>query len=135
MSNILRRPMFRGGPVSSYGTGIASGLAEGGRVGYEEGGDVSKEQIIDQVIKEFPNETIEFQMKIVNQRIGNTDDRSGFEKFVGVPKNFGNMTREEAKDYLYNYDNLGSSVKSLGSEFVGNLNDSIGISVAFSGIK
>jgi hypothetical protein len=34
MSNILRRPMFRGGPVSSYGTGIASGLAEGGRVGY-----------------------------------------------------------------------------------------------------
>ena len=84
MSNILRRPMFRGGPVSSYGTGIASGLAEGGRVGYEEGGDVSKEQIIDQVIKEFPNETIEFQMKIVNQRIGNTDDRSGFEKFVGV---------------------------------------------------
>ena len=26
MSRILRRPMFRGGPVSSYGTGIASGL-------------------------------------------------------------------------------------------------------------
>ena len=26
--------MFRGGPVSSYGTGIASGLADGGRVGY-----------------------------------------------------------------------------------------------------
>ena len=34
MSRILRRPMFRGGPVSSYGTGIASGLANGGRVGY-----------------------------------------------------------------------------------------------------
>jgi len=33
MSRILRRPMFRGGPVSSYGTGIASGLADGGRVG------------------------------------------------------------------------------------------------------
>ena len=30
MSRILRRPMFRGGPVSSYGTGIASGLANGG---------------------------------------------------------------------------------------------------------
>jgi hypothetical protein len=30
MSRILRRPMFRGGPVSSYGTGIASGLADGG---------------------------------------------------------------------------------------------------------
>ena len=30
MSRILRRPMFRGGKVSSYGTGIASGLADGG---------------------------------------------------------------------------------------------------------
>jgi hypothetical protein len=35
MSRILRRPMFRGGKVSSYGTGIASGLADGGRPGYE----------------------------------------------------------------------------------------------------
>ena len=35
MSRILRRPMFRGGRVSSYGTGIASGLADGGRVGYK----------------------------------------------------------------------------------------------------
>ena len=30
MSRILRRPMFRGGKVSSYGNGIASGLANGG---------------------------------------------------------------------------------------------------------
>ena len=30
--------MFRGGPVSSYGTGIASGLADGGRVGLQSGG-------------------------------------------------------------------------------------------------
>ena len=30
MSRILRRPMFRGGRVSSYGTGIAHGLADGG---------------------------------------------------------------------------------------------------------
>ena len=37
MSRILRRPMFRGGKVSSYGTGIASGL---GRQGYEPGGQV-----------------------------------------------------------------------------------------------
>ena len=33
MSRILRRPMFRGGRVSSYGTGIASGLADGGAIG------------------------------------------------------------------------------------------------------
>ena len=40
MSRILRRPMFRGGKVSSYGTGIASGLGynDGGRVGFQEGG-------------------------------------------------------------------------------------------------
>ena len=28
MSRILRRPMFRGGPVDSYGTGIATGLGQ-----------------------------------------------------------------------------------------------------------
>ena len=39
MSKILRRPMFRGGgKVSSYGNGIATGLADGGRVGLEIGG-------------------------------------------------------------------------------------------------
>ena len=39
MSKILRRPMFRGGgKVSSYGNGITSGLADGGRVGLEVGG-------------------------------------------------------------------------------------------------
>ena len=39
MSKILRRPMFRGGgKVSSYGNGIATGLADGGRVNLEFGG-------------------------------------------------------------------------------------------------
>ena len=33
MSRILRRPMFRGGPVDSRGTGITSGLADGGQIG------------------------------------------------------------------------------------------------------
>jgi hypothetical protein len=37
MSKILRRPMFRGGPVDSRGTGITSGLMDGGRVGYKTG--------------------------------------------------------------------------------------------------
>jgi hypothetical protein len=36
MSRILRRPMFRGGPVDSRGTGITSGL------GYEKGGRVAR---------------------------------------------------------------------------------------------
>jgi len=40
MSRILRRPMFRGGgKVSSYGNGIASGLADGGRVNLKVGGN------------------------------------------------------------------------------------------------
>ena len=38
MSRILRRPMFRGGKViDSRGTGITSGLMDGGRVGYNQG--------------------------------------------------------------------------------------------------
>ena len=38
MSRILRRPMFRGGmPIDSRGTGITSGLYDGGRVGYQTG--------------------------------------------------------------------------------------------------
>ena len=38
MSRILRRPMFRGGPISSYGNGITTGLANGGRVNLNVGG-------------------------------------------------------------------------------------------------
>jgi hypothetical protein len=42
MSRILRRPMFRGGKViDSRGTGITSGLMDGGRVGYKPGGKVT----------------------------------------------------------------------------------------------
>jgi len=41
MPKTLRRPMFRGGPVNSEGTGITSGLDQGyetgGRVGFKEG--------------------------------------------------------------------------------------------------
>ena len=40
MSRILRRPMFRGGgKVSSYGNGIATGLASGGRFNLRVGGN------------------------------------------------------------------------------------------------
>ena len=48
MSRILRRPMFRGGKViDSRGTGITSGLMDGGRVGYQSAGFVTGQQIID----------------------------------------------------------------------------------------
>ena len=46
MSRILRRPMFRGGRVNSYGTGIASGLADGGRVGFRTGGSYLSQALV-----------------------------------------------------------------------------------------
>ena len=48
MSRILRRPMFRGGPVDSRGTGITSGLGyeNGGRVGFATGGDFFRKYIL-----------------------------------------------------------------------------------------
>ena len=41
MSRTLRRPMFRGGKIDSRGSGITSGLADGGRVGYNQAGLVA----------------------------------------------------------------------------------------------
>tara|TARA_A100001388_G_scaffold143077_1_gene106124 strand:- start:48 stop:1097 length:1050 start_codon:yes stop_codon:yes gene_type:complete len=45
MSRILRRPMFRGGPVDSYNTGIASGLGQPKRGLVDEPGGYSGELI------------------------------------------------------------------------------------------
>ena len=47
MSRILRRPMFRGGQViDSRGTGITSGLMDGGRVGYKSAGFVTGAELM-----------------------------------------------------------------------------------------
>ena len=47
MSRILRRPMFMGGQViDSRGTGITSGLMDGGRVGYQNAGFVTGGQLM-----------------------------------------------------------------------------------------
>ena len=47
MSRILRRPMFRGGQVvDSRGTGITSGLMDGGRVGYQNAGFVTGAELM-----------------------------------------------------------------------------------------
>ena len=51
MSRIFRRPMFRGGKVSSYGTGIASGL---GRQGYNPGGVVM--DMREEILKQIPQQ-------------------------------------------------------------------------------
>jgi len=154
VSKILRRPMFRGGQVSSYGTGIASGLTDnkpgynqGGQVkGYNQGGQIGggiiagkpmggrygfadpkitfnkrpqREKIINEVMIEFPNETLETQLKIVNKRL-NDINFSGFEQAIGADEQFNpNLDREEAKDSLYRYDSLGNVINTLGTEFVG----------------
>ena len=49
--NTFRRPMFRGGPVDSRGTGITSGLSykKGGRVGYDNGGQVTGGSLMDRI--------------------------------------------------------------------------------------
>ena len=39
--------MFRGGPVDSRGTGITSGLMDGGRVGYQNAGVVTGGDLLD----------------------------------------------------------------------------------------
>jgi len=46
MSKILRRPMFRGGKVSSYGTGIASGLGKPKRGFVDEPGSYAGEEFL-----------------------------------------------------------------------------------------
>ena len=51
MSRILRRPMFRGGKVSSYGTGIASGL---GRQNYVGGGEVM--EMREEILRQIPQQ-------------------------------------------------------------------------------
>ncbi len=67
MSRILRRPMFRGGPVDSRGTGITSGLmdtpkyATGGRVGYRSGdlvlgGDLYNKDDYTKVMTNYANQ-------------------------------------------------------------------------------
>ena len=55
MSKILRRPMFRGGPVDSRGTGITSGLGyeAGGRVGYSKGNFVTGGELMS-LVNSYP---------------------------------------------------------------------------------
>jgi|21_taG_2_1085346.scaffolds.fasta_scaffold02719_2 hypothetical protein len=84
MSRILRRPMFRGGPVSSYGTGIATGLGynDGGRVGYEDAGQVksykefsAKEKKKNEIRKQKPYLTEPEIEELYNKELQELDDK------------------------------------------------------------
>ena len=72
MSRILRRPMFRGGKVvSSYGNGIASGLANGGRVGYKNAGIVTLQDLLSQTNKNMSGADILKYANKNNLNLGN----------------------------------------------------------------
>ena len=52
--NTFRRPMFRGGgKIESRGTGITSGLMDGGRVGYQNAGVVTGGNLLKNVNTRF----------------------------------------------------------------------------------
>ena len=103
MSRILRRPMFRGGPVSSYGTGIATGLGynDGGRVGYVKAGKVKsyedtikderrKQEILSQGFKTEEDFAEEYDKKIQQFDPGML---LGIDEFT--PGSFGEKATEE----------------------------------------
>ena len=103
MSRILRRPMFRGGPVSSYGTGIATGLGyeDGGRVGYAKAGKVKsfdetlkderrKQEILSKGFKTKEDFEKEYENKIEQY---NPTMLLGIDEFT--PGTFGEKATEE----------------------------------------
>jgi len=87
MSKILRRPMFRGGgKVSSYGNGIATGLADGGMPGKRglvdgPGGYAGEFKTGSQVIKEAPGIFNNFKFNKPFFSIPTPEKRMGETKF------------------------------------------------------
>ena len=133
MNRTLKRPMFRKGGIPNEG--IMSGLTEP-RQKYAEGDSVTynkspqRQQIINQVMVEFPNAPLDTQLEIVNQRL-NEKQFSGVERFLGADKEFNpDRSREEAKDYLYDYSSLGKAGKSILDETMGGFSDLAGNYVA-----
>ena len=93
MSRILRRPMFRGGQViDSRGTGITSGLMDGGRVGYQNAGFVTGAELMS-AAGAFPELNMFKDMKINPKskfKIGEGTNIRGFDvdrvaSFLGTP--------------------------------------------------
>ena len=85
MSRILRRPMFRGGPVDSRGTGITSGLyAEGGAV------ETPKRGIVDGPGSySYRNMTLGGELLNLNESIGQGGqfDILNIKDFIGTNRN------------------------------------------------
>ena len=115
MSRILRRSMFRGGPVDSRGTGITSGLmdtpkyATGGRVGYNQGnlvlgGDLYTQQDYSDFIKQyFPEgrKTEGFAPALLNQMF---DSEGNLKEDYTYESIFSDAKGEKGKDAVSVYD-------------------------------
>ena len=85
MSKILRRPMFRGGPVDSRGTGITSGLMDGGRVGYQSGNIVLGGDLMDLAKTKFSaGMPFAYNTTPINTTIPKVDETEEEDKKVNV---------------------------------------------------
>jgi len=110
MSRILRRPMFRGGQViDSRGTGITSGLMDGGRVGYNKGdivlgGDLYTQQdYTDFINKNFSagRKTEGFAPAMLNQMF---DSEGNLKEDYTYESIFSDAKGEKGKDAVSVYD-------------------------------
>ena len=90
MSRILRRPLFRGGPVSSYGTGIASGLVDNRRVGLDNGG------FLPAWAKGADARGYAIGSDLVNQSITQPMDLTDLRKVMGANQNW--LTQDVEKE-------------------------------------
>ena len=88
MSRILRRPMFRGGRVSSYGTGIAAPLVPGYRGGGQIGGGIiyGKPMADGRYGFQEPEITVGAELIEKNVPKANWENLVELEKFETVPK-------------------------------------------------
>jgi len=109
MSRILRRPMFRGGAVDSRGTGITSGLMDGGRVGYNQGklvlgGDLYKDTDYSDFIRtNFPEgrKTEGFAPALLNQMF---DSKGNLKEDYTYESIFSDAKGEKGEDAVSVYD-------------------------------
>ncbi len=93
MSKILRRPMFRGGPVDSRGTGITTNLGyqAGGRVGYEKGNLVLGGDLY----------TKDDYSSFINNYRDNLNKNSALYKSIFTTDDEGNVVVDDSSKYSY----------------------------------
>ena len=114
MSKILRRPMFRGGPVDSRGTGITSGLGyeAGGRVGYNQGnlvlgGDLYKPADFSKFVESYkPNMSPALINDLFNRKTGELKPGMTYENIFEAKDEEGKPISVFDAD-IFDYSNVG----------------------------